>query len=504
MKKILVSLLITFTLTCLFGCVNNGINPDADIDFDGLKNSIDPEPENNVYKFQYLDENLDPYTNEDSFKVDYREFFNDDLETKYNVHLAKLGAIITMGSYDKTIKILNNEYITPSSEISEILTLIGCDDITPINFNDDGLTNDIYDKCKLVLGHHSIEFSNKKYNITFIQVIGYENTTGWASNFDVGANTQDYVDTTGEHLEWDNKNTHKGFQVTANRAYSHIENYLNQHKIDNYTDFVFIAGHSRGAAITSLIGKKLKDNNIKSICYAYNSPTHVCNISNEECESYTNIWQIFNENDFVSQVPLTSWNGFTYLGHKLSYNMEENKTKYDSYFIDRHYPTIDPKLNPMLLSIFENMVENREALYVFRPAHPEYKEVLLDQFNEPFDSEEEALDEIDNLYNAFPNPENAKKIIEMVVATYSQDNTKYQINFRTKPHIIVSCVGDITKDTSIPNILDVLLAYLPFFSRYLSEMDEKLDYVLDNLTQIINQIFMAHEQTIMLIACTLL
>lgn len=508
MKKIVIPfMLIASSLFALAGCDSEKIVQLEDSDFDGLINKIDPDPNNNVYKFHMEDEDKEAYTKQDSFEMDYREFFREDLGTKYNQKLAKLASLILNESYGTNFVIENNVYTSESSSTSKILTQIGCNNIEYVDLTKENIISDVNDIVNLKLGHHTvINENNKKLNVTFVEVIGYPTSgAGWASNFDFGADTKDYVETTGEHKDWKDKKNHKGFEVSAQRAFERINKYLDEHKIKDVDNFVYVTGHSRSAAVSSLIGKKLKDNNIKSIIYAYNTPTHVADTSKEVCESYNNIWQLINEDDFVSEVPLKTWNNFTYLGHILKYKMADYADVYNDYFLDRSYPSVDDNLNKTLLKAITNIITSREAAYVFRDIDPDYEEVILGPRDAPFNSEEAANKAIESYYEDFKHPEAARKIIEMSVKPYSLNEKKFQINYKTKPQMIVSLIGDIIEEgsPSIFSIVTTAKAYLPFFGRYLNDISDEMDYFMENLTDNIDQIAKAHDQHNAFIANTL-
>lgn len=503
-KTVFIPIILTPLLIGLVGC-DSGAIPPVDADFDGLRNDIDPDPNNNEYKFHINNADDTPFTKQDKFVMDYREFLRDDLTTKYNTKLAKLGSLLLNESYFTRIVIENNVYTAESSNISKLLTQIGCTDIVYKDFTKDTFAHDKNDIVNMKIGHHVVVDGDKKLNVTFAEIMGYPTDLGWESNFHVGADTQDYIDTTGEHEEWLEKKNHKGFDVSAKRAFDYIKTYLNEHKVANVDDLVFVTGHSRGAATSSLIGKKLKDNNIKSLVYAFNTPSHIADTGEDVCKSYDNIWQIINEEDFVSKIPLASWNNFTHLGHIMKYKMSENASKYKDYFVDRSYPAIDPKLNDQLCNGLEKLIANRESIYKWREPSTEYKEVLLHTKKVPFDTEEDALNEIEDYYDEFNDPEAAKKMIEMTVAPYSLNPRKFQINYRTKPQIIISLIGDVFLDgeASIINIANVISAYLPFLGRYLKEIAPELKYLFDNMPDSFNQIGMTHEQNITFVSSTL-
>ena len=504
MKKLIFPLALSFALVSLAGCNKYVPKPGFDDDFDGLLNEVDPEPLNNNYTFHFCDhDGTTVMTNKDNYIMDYREFFRDDLQTTYNYNLSKIGALLSLESYGRYMTYDKNEYISDSSNISKLLTQIGCTDIVLNKLVDVTYDTDADDFENYVVGHHLVTNGDKKLNITFLEIKGYTKRTGWSSNFDVGSDCDGYEETTGLHPDWTDKKLHKGFSVTANRIYQGLKIYVNEHKTTGVDDLVFVAGHSRTAAVASLIGKNLKDDNINSLVYGFNTPTHICETEETLRESYTNIWQLINEDDFISCVPLPSWNNFSHLGHILKYKMSDHKNVFSSYFTNRVYPNCDDNLIPTISNALRNIITERDDFYNWRPASAEYKEVILDDDDIPFETEQAARDAIEELWDAFDNKEAVQRVLSMTVEPYSGNADKFQISYKTKPHIIDLIVHDVTVDPSTLNILTVLRAYLPFMGRYLDDVDECLSYILDDLQGVIDQFFNAHFEMIMLVGINL-
>ena len=87
---------------------------------------------------------------------------------------------------------------------------------------------DPYDLCGFFFGNHMFYYEEKLYQIVMVSIVGYACDGGWYSNLDLGCDSPSYYEIDGEHPEWTNKKHHKGFDVTANRAYTILKQFLKQ------------------------------------------------------------------------------------------------------------------------------------------------------------------------------------------------------------------------------------------------------------------------------------
>ena len=124
----------------------------------------------------------------------------------------------------------------------------------------------------------------------------------WIDNFDSGI---------GE--------THMGFERAAVRVSEQLSKYVKDNNISGNIK-VLVTGHSRGAAIANLVGKKLNDkelNALKSIdkndiyVYTYATP-NVTRKENVDNSRYDNIYNIVNPEDFVTKVLPVAWGYYRY------------------------------------------------------------------------------------------------------------------------------------------------------------------------------------------------
>ena len=285
MKRLLKFVFVSISLFPLCSCNNKTTYKDSD--FDGLYDNIDPSPKDNTYKAKFIKADIDEgnYTNEMSFSVDYRKIIDHQFE--FDPDVALVGAMLCFdseGPYEKSIITKNPIYEKNSTYnlcqqfgISEIETYTVTGDI------------DQYDSCYICMGNHKFIYNNVKYQIFVPIIYGYSKLSDWAGNFDLGANTPSCQEVTGEHPDWIDKKNHKGFDVTANRAYKYIENYMVKYTDNDFTSFVFGCGQSRGASILNLIARKFSDEykDVLSSFYCFNPALTTTNVTSED--EYPNI-----------------------------------------------------------------------------------------------------------------------------------------------------------------------------------------------------------------------
>ena len=116
----------------------------------------------------------------------------------------------------------------------------------------------------------------------------------WISNINIS-------DTTHKHVQ-----IHEGFQKSEENIKFALYAFLEKNKINPEDSYFLITGHSRGAALSNLLGATIADENVitskKIFVYTFAAP----NVSQEERTSdpkYNFIWNILNAEDIVPTVP---------------------------------------------------------------------------------------------------------------------------------------------------------------------------------------------------------
>lgn len=216
--------------------------------------------------------------------------------------------LATLAYHNSSIDNLT-EKMTGMNQI-EFYKMTGLKDIKTVELSKTYKDDDI---SEITMGHRNVTCNGKNKEIFVIAVRGTDATIEeWSSNFDVGVDSSNYYDC--NNSDWENKNHHKGFDVAAYRLYGAVDGYINSYG-QNTDKVVLLTGHSRGAAISNIIGAKLEDTGkYKTYTYTFATP-NTTTLSN--IDKYKTIFNTVNEDDLVACMPLTKW-GFTKYGKTLS------------------------------------------------------------------------------------------------------------------------------------------------------------------------------------------
>ena len=475
----------------------------SDKDFDGLYDDIDPNPNNNNYSFYLENWSSTKISNNMDITVDYRKLIHHS-ESELDADVGKMSSIMVLEEPSIYAHFIENSYSNSESRISPSLVQFGCTDLQFIEISKTECQYDIHDRANLIAGHHLfVDEGGAKYNVIMVDLFPYVDNTGWISNFDFGADSEGYTDFSGQHPEWDNKNGAKGFYITSKRIYQKILNYRDSVKQDGFEDFFFITGQSRGGAISSMVGAMLKDNNIKNLVYAYNSPNQISESDTSKLTSYKNIFSLVNADDFVHEIPLSSWNNFNHYGNVFTYEVSENVDMYNNFYTHKQYPSIDPAVKSDILSLISTWVgPSRGTCYEYRSTTPEE---CFDNQGQGFISSAVAEKEIEQIWDSFlENKELAKKVISMEIGEFSGDSSKFQINYKTKPAMVISILNLIFGNNGSSPVFPSISPFLKFLPRYLNEASSLLSLLISDIPGFINGIVCAHEQLQIIIGVQIL
>lgn len=441
----------------------------TDTDFDGLNDEIDPDPTNNKYlaKFKKPTEEDEAFTDTYEFEVDYRDFIYDEKPT-FNANVCKIESMFSLDAYFNKEKayIQNNVYQNDDSKIFNLYVQFGIENIeyreTETIINDPNK----YDGCGLFLGFHDFYYQNESYRIFFATVRGYKAVDSWGSNLDIGANTENYRKIANPGEEWNDVTVHKGFNVSVNRAYPLLEDYINTYKKNNFKNILYITGQSRGAAIGNLLSKQIIDNHkeIKTCAYCFNCPNVVTGKTKNELEQYDGIFKLICKEDLVSTIPLKSW-GFDAYGITYEFSQQENKEEYKR-FLKHEFDGLTNEAMQSIISFLGNLIKTREDIYNFREQLPEENNVELISAGE---SRLEAMVKYNSLKNSITDKV-AKKTVNVEEPVEKGDEWKIQIS--TRPAMLQCLVGELTsilskEDYSVVELLLKVNEYRPFLVRYI-------------------------------------
>lgn len=277
----------------------------------------------------------------------------------YNSKLAIAANLMATDVYDtKMVKVKDAEYTQTS-----FLEALGFEDVESFEITDGGTGNDVDDIGKIMLGHHLAEIDGEKYDVYAAVICGTRNSQEWQSDFDIGADSQDYIDVTGEHPEWTHKELHKGFDVLANRMKKVLDNYLAEKSVSaDAKKSLLLTGHSRGAAVANILGSYYeKDASLNSYTYTFSCP-NTTTVSEETAKSYGSIFNINDGDDFITTLPLKKW-GYCRYGTDYTYSLSENEKMRQLFekYVGREYYGCDIT---ELKEAFENSpVGEKEEIY---------------------------------------------------------------------------------------------------------------------------------------------
>ena len=307
---------------------NDGDDVAGDENVDGdvvpeIPSQKDNVPSPNQYKgvMHYTTTSGEAKSCDVEFIRDYKYLIDGDNEA-YSKELSKMSALFASDVY-------NNVYLTFSAGAT------GGND-SPTNFGSGlGLRNlisydikgsdyacDEDDVTQFVVGHRSFIYNGKACEVIIVSVRGTNKTNAeWSSNFDVGADSKDYYDMVGyDHPHWKNKLNHKGFDVTANRVYEKLAEYIGEYVDKDSQISLLVTGHSRGAAVANILGQMFTDNtDYKIFAYTFAAPN---NTTAANASSYKNIFNIVNSDDIITYLPLAEW-GFTKYGITKTVSVKE-------------------------------------------------------------------------------------------------------------------------------------------------------------------------------------
>ena len=324
----------------------------VDTDYDG----IDDPKEMQGYAVEnlfYADAHHNLMGSADAFGViltmDYRMFFEDN--TQYNKDLAVLASLYAHDMYidnyiDMTYGTTGYTKDINGVLFGEIFGLSDCVNIdstaiatTYAKPDSNGNPVDQDDISEVFIGHRLVNYNGEDREIFVMSVRGTNGThEEWTSNFDIGTDSSEYYDITGEHPDWLNKANHKGFDVAANRVLTAFHAYVADLEAKGALNTeakrsIFISGHSRGAAIANLLGAAFEDmEGYDSYTYTMASPYST---TNENANTYKTIFNIMNTDDLVAYLPLDSW-GFYKYGQTLQMSIEQNYEDQNTFGDEEH------------------------------------------------------------------------------------------------------------------------------------------------------------------------
>ncbi len=339
-----------------------------DTDFDGIDDAEDTEPKINTFTgLMHYSGDKDKLLNID-FNVDYRDFISGS-NTLYSRDISEMLVLYASDVYvDQYVELKTGGVAGGSDDPVELGTMLGLADAQFIQINKEDYTVDTDDVTEFFVGHRNVYYEGKYSEVIIVSVRGTNGTVEeWSSNFDVGADTPEYYTAVGsEHPDWTNKDNHKGFDVSANRVYAKLNDYIDEYVDDSSEKVILITGHSRGAAIANILGTYFEDDaKYRSFTYTFATPNTT---TADYYDEYNTIFNIKNTDDLITYMPIEEW-GFKNYGITKTISVEdryEDKAGgFDEgtweWFIGTDYNN-DGGTNRTLTS-FAKVAKTREDLY---------------------------------------------------------------------------------------------------------------------------------------------
>lgn len=150
---------------------------------------------------------------------------------------------------------------------------------------------------KFTMAHQLVGINGEVKHLFALVARGSKEQSDWNANFSAGIN----VITDG---------THVGFSKAAEVVEEQFTSYMSKYQDDKYENLILITGHSKGAAVSNIVAKRLseKDSNTKENLYAYTfaTPNTVGDWYNRG--DYPNIHNVVNYRDLVCYMPPGSTN----------------------------------------------------------------------------------------------------------------------------------------------------------------------------------------------------
>ncbi len=138
-------------------------------------------------------------------------------------------------------------------------------------------------------GKKEINVGDESYTLISVIVRGTPSNEEWYSNFDLGI----------EYL-------HQGFYRAFFDLEDNLNAYIDEHEINKNNVKFYITGHSRGAAVANILAAEMTDQYSNSNVYSYTFATPTVNQYAKKI-GYENIFNIVNNEDFVTRMPLELW-----------------------------------------------------------------------------------------------------------------------------------------------------------------------------------------------------
>lgn len=280
----------------------NTLTTTTDSDYDGIDDYMDSYPYDNTFNSTLVN-NGTQCTSNVSYTLDYRSFFQSN--TQYNSDLSTVSSLWASAIYSGVT--------LDGRGIAGVMSYHGLSDVVVYKLSDYYSDNHL---SEVAIGHRLVTYNGVTKDIVAVVVRGTNGTIQeWSSNFDIG-DTSDYY----YIADWWNIQNHKGFDIAATRILKKVRTYVNTYVDTSVDNPIWITGHSRGAAIANILGADYEDDGYNTFTYTFAAPNTT---TDPYAYTYSSIFNIVNEDDFVPCLPMNAW-GFTRYGKTATISVADN------------------------------------------------------------------------------------------------------------------------------------------------------------------------------------
>ncbi|MBR4630323.1 MAG: hypothetical protein IKO57_07780 [Treponema sp.] len=281
-------------------------------------------------------------------EIDWDEkWFGRETSHKYDHDIARISAILSSNAYSKVENALKDGTLE-KNPLRNAYKVLGVNDEDIFYDYDIDYENPIYahDQAAYSIASKTIDSAIGKKTLIFLTVRGTTFTfEEWNSNVNIADSKKDY------------SFIHEGFLKCAAKITSSFEHYIIEKGINPKDSFLLLSGHSRGASIINLISAQIADDGIFDTSKVYSFPIGCPKVINDidnkvdtKSEKYSFIWNISNEEDIVTSIPLAfgTWNYKRY-GNNIVIPCRWNTENYDDEYV--------PEMNGIYTTIMNRKFE---------------------------------------------------------------------------------------------------------------------------------------------------
>lgn len=349
-----------------FKMYSNPTSDNTDSDYDGLEDveeGITKRMNNQFFVTWNPDtkENDILYENI-SYTMDYSQFFNKN--TEYNGKICTVSSLMAGLAYDKQGLVGYPDETKDDGYVDQFLRNHGMKDVKTYKLADRYDDQHITD---VTFGHRRVKYNGQIKEIIAVVVRGtqIDSVEEWSSNFDIGCDS--IFEGNGlipRNEDWEIKENHMGFDIAATRVIKLLDEYLSQAKsLDNSAKkALWITGHSRGAAVSNIVGSRL-DSQYETFVYAFATP-RTTTVSEEIAKSHKSIFNIINSDDIIPDMPLKNKWGFNHYGEDFLISVADNYWNVWKSYTTKSYVSSKEKKKDLLDS-FETLAANRNDCYEY-------------------------------------------------------------------------------------------------------------------------------------------